>query len=79
MSKLASSCYLPFQHVINQGEQVTWYNDDAAAHAVTSGNPTDGPDGIFSSGLISSGGSFSHTFSNPGTFDYFDIVHPWAL
>jgi len=72
-----SSCFLPFQHVINQGEQVTWYNDDAVAHTVTSGNPVDGPDGIFESFLILSGASFSHTFNSVGTFDYFSLLQPW--
>ncbi len=72
-----SSCFLPFQHVINQGVKVDWYNDDAVAHTVTSGTPGGGPDGIFESFLILSGESFSHTFESSRTVDYFSLLQPW--
>jgi len=72
-----SSCFLPSPHVINQGEQVTWYNDDVVSHTVTSGTPGGGPDGIFESFSILSGESFSHTFQSSRTVDYFSLLQPW--
>jgi predicted secreted protein with PEFG-CTERM motif len=60
------------------GGTVTWENVDNAAHTVTSGSPADGPDGVFDSSLIMAGGAtFSHTFDDAGTYDYFCMVHPW--
>jgi hypothetical protein len=35
------------------------------------------PDGIFDSGLFDPGESWSRTFYNPGTYNYFCTIHPW--
>ena len=59
------------------GNTVSWVNNDEQIHTVTSGTPTGGPDGLFDSEIISSGGSFHQTFDTEGTFDYYCIVHPW--
>jgi len=59
------------------GDEVVWKNADTAAHTVTSGTPTTGPDGIFDSGLFAPGKSFPHTFTERGNFPYYCIVHPW--
>jgi len=73
-----NSCFDPNPVTIAMGGTVTWENTDNAAHTVTSGSPTDGPDGVFDSSLIMAGGaSFSHTFDDVGTYDYFCMVHPW--
>ena len=62
---------------IKQSEKVRWINKDSAAHTITSGTPEKGPDGSFDSSLFMSGNSFEVTFTLPGTFDYFCMVHPW--
>ena len=73
-----NSCFDPNPVTIAMGGTVTWENTDTAAHTVTSGSPADGPDGVFDSSLIMAGGaSFSHTFDDAGTYDYFCMVHPW--
>ena len=73
-----NSCFDPNPVTIAMGGTVTWENVDNAAHTVTSGSPADGPDGVFDSSLIMAGGaSFSHTFDDAGTYDYFCMVHPW--
>ena len=72
-----NECYMPHKIIISRGSTVSWSNDDTAAHTVTSGTPEEGPDGIFDSGLFMAGNTFSHTFENAGTFDYFCMVHPW--
>ena len=61
------------------GTKVIWENADSTIHTVTSGNPNDGPDGLFDSELISAGDVFEYTFTNPGTVDYYCIVHPWMV
>ena len=61
------------------GTKVIWENNDNTIHTVTSGNPSEGPDGLFDSDLISAGDSFEYTFTNPGKIDYYCIVHPWMI
>ncbi len=62
---------------INIGDEVVWKNADTAAHTVTSGTPTDGPDEMFDSGLFAPGKSFSFTFTEKGQYPYYCLVHHW--
>lgn len=73
----SKECYTPSEVTVDVGSEVMWSNDDSASHTVTSGNPTDGTDGIFDSGLFLSGQTFSHKFEESGEFPYFCLVHPW--
>ena len=72
-----NECYIPETVTINAGDTVSWINSDTAAHTVTSGTPTDGPDGIFDSSLVMGGATFDVTFDESGSYDYFCMVHPW--
>jgi plastocyanin len=75
----SNSCFSPASSIINVGDTVEWKNTDTAAHTVTSGSPADGPSGAFDSSLIMGGASFTHTFDEAGTYDYFCMVHPWMV
>jgi len=77
--EVSNSCFIPSTLTINLGENVVWFNQDSAAHTVTSGTPQDGPDGEFDSSLFMAGQTFSHTFVQGGTYDYFCMVHPWMI
>jgi plastocyanin len=69
-------CYIPSTIMIEKGKQVTWVNQDSAFHSVTSGfyeTPTD----LFDSGHLDPFESFTLTFDELGTFDYFCTLHPW--
>ncbi len=72
-----NECYLPEDVSIHAGDTVIWINADTAAHTVTSGSPTDGPDGTFDSSLVMAGATFEITFDDSGSYDYFCMVHPW--
>ena len=72
-----NSCFYPYEQTIDAGDEIIWFNDDSAAHTVTSGNPTDGPDGTFDSSLFGPGKLFSHKFVKSGTYDYFCSIHLW--
>jgi len=74
-----NECFIPYEVSISSGGEVIWNNVDSAAHTVTSGNPSDGPDGVFDSSLFMSGTTFSHTFDEAGTYEYFCMVHPWMI
>ena len=72
-----NSCYVPSTITVDEDSSLTWYNADAAAHTVTSGTPGGGPDGVFDSGMMMAGNSFSNQFDMDGTFNYFCLLHPW--
>jgi len=71
-------CYDPSSLTIFVGGEIIWKNNDNSAHTVTSGNIIEGPDGIFDSGLIKSGETFSFRFEKSGNYSYFCMIHPWA-
>jgi plastocyanin len=52
------------------GTTVKWTNKDNVPHTVTSAT------GDWDSGQLSNGQSFSHTFTQAGTFAYQCTVHP---
>lgn len=56
--------------VIGSNNTVTWVNNDNAVHTVTDS-------GVFDSGLIQPGQSWTHTFTTPGTYLYRCTIHPW--
>ena len=74
-----NECYIPASVTVNVGDTVEWINVDTAAHTVTSGVPADGPSGVFDSSLIMVNASFAVTFEEPGSYDYFCMVHPWMV
>lgn len=74
-----NECYLPADITINAGDTVEWVNVDTAAHTVTSGNLADGPSRVFDSSLVMGSASYSFTFNDAGSYDYFCMVHPWMV
>jgi plastocyanin len=74
-----NECYIPFNVSTSVGQEITWSNDDSAAHTVTSGTPSNGPDGNFDSSLFMSGGTYSVTLDTAGEYPYFCMVHPWMV
>ncbi|MDH3611207.1 MAG: plastocyanin/azurin family copper-binding protein [Nitrosopumilus sp.] len=71
-------CYDPSSLIIFTGGEIIWKNNDSSSHTVTSGNIIEGPNGIFDSGLINSGETFSFKFEEAGKYEYFCMIHPWA-
>lgn len=61
----------PANITVEPGTTVTWVQNGDNPHTTTS------YDGLWDSGIIEggSGGSFSFTFDEPGTYDYFCIPH----
>ena len=70
------SCYVPTIITVKQGNQVTWSNEDVAFHTVTSGF-YDEPSALFDSGHLDPFESYTLTFDETGTYDYFCTLHPW--
>lgn len=70
------SCYIPSKISIKSGDSVTWLNEDAAFHSVTSGYYGN-QSGLFDSEYLDPEESFTFIFKNPGVYDYFCTLHPW--
>ena len=56
--------------VIGVNNTITWINNDNAIHTVTD-------IGVFDSGNLGFGQSWSYTFTTPGTYQYHCTIHPW--
>jgi plastocyanin len=70
MVVIANLAFDPSAIIVPTGTTVAWTNDDSVPHTVTS------TDGVFDSGILDPGGSFSFTFNEPGSFDYVCQLHP---
>jgi len=58
--------------VIGVNNTVMWVNNDVSIHTVTSV-----PAGLFDSGNLNTGQSWTYTFKTPGTYQYHCIYHGW--
>ncbi|MBA4169310.1 MAG: cupredoxin family copper-binding protein [Chloroflexi bacterium] len=68
--EIADFAFAPATLTITVGDTVTWTNEDAVAHTATSTT------GVFDSGDLEQGESYSVTFTAPGTYDYLCTPHP---
>ena len=75
--ELTNLCFVPAIATANVGDKIIFLNGDNAPHTSTSGTAASGPDGIWDSGLQQPGVDFVFMATNPGTYDYFCMVHPW--
>lgn len=69
-------CYIPPNIVVEKGKSVTWLNEDSSFHSVTSGFYPE-PSGLFDSGHLDPYQSYTLSFDEFGTYDYFCTLHPW--
>ena len=60
--------FSPSPLTVNQGETVRWQNNGPSPHTTTSA-------GLWDSGAIAQGGTFTRTFNTPGTFNYVCTLH----
>src|SRR3712207_234399 len=69
--RMEDNFFSPANITVEPGTTVTWVQSGNNPHTTTS------YDGLWDSGMIEggSGGTFSFTFKEPGTYDYFCIPH----
>lgn len=73
-STMTTDAFSPNPIQVSVGTTVTWTNNDAEPHTVNAGeNAT--PSGLFNS-YIPPAGTFQRTFTEPGEYPYFCILHP---
>ena len=75
--ELTNLCFIPATAIAHVGDKIIFLNGDDSPHTSTSGTAASGPNGIWDSGLQQPGVDFVFLATNPGTFDYFCMVHPW--
>lgn len=63
--------FSPGTTTIHVGDTVTWTNTGKQPHSATANGNS------FNTGILEPGGSASHTFTKPGTYTYFCLVHPF--
>lgn len=56
---------------INKGDTIVWKNDDSVPHQIQGDELTDLKSPIMGNGL-----TYSFTFNNVGTFNYYCTIHP---
>ena len=62
--------FRPATAMVKPGTTVTWTNRDSVAHTATSDT------GVFGSGVLSRGGTYSYVFRRAGTYHYHCRIHP---
>jgi plastocyanin len=67
----SSFFFQPSALTIQGGASVTWRNDASVAHQIVSNT------GAFSSSVLNPGDSYTHQFSQPGTYAYHCGIHPF--
>ncbi len=66
--------FVPQVLTVNLGTTVTWTHNGSVVHTVTEGSSAAGsPE--FDSGNMTNGDTFTHTFNDLGTVDYYCIPH----
>ena len=88
---IVNFAYNPADITVPVGTTVTWVNQDSVGHTVTEGDPTSPKSAnlrLFDSSgealtgkvaLIGPGQTWSYTFTTPGTYEYYCIVHPYMI
>ncbi|GAB2743134.1 cupredoxin domain-containing protein [Kitasatospora kifunensis] len=68
--------FSPAALTVKAGTTVTWTNTDPDAHTVTSKQGSGGP---LNSAPLTTGATYSYTFTAPGTYPYFCTIHPFMV
>src|SRR5438132_10815896 len=68
---IAKFAFAPATITISAGQSITWTNADPVDHTTTS------DDKIWDCGSLAPNGSFTQTFSQPGTYAYHCTIHPF--
>ena len=61
--QIMDSAFVPSQVVIHKGTTVSWVNKDGTLHKIEGMN--------FESNILKKGGSYSHTFTKAGVYEYY--------
>lgn len=69
---ISNFSFNPAEVTVKAGTTIVWTNQDNVGHTVTSDT------GLFDSGILNNGGTFSFTFTQAGTYPYYCRPHGGA-
>ena len=69
-AKIDNFTFVPARLTVKAGTTVTWRNEDDIPHTIASAAR------LFKSKALDTDDSFSFTFTEPGTYEYFCSLHP---
>ena len=70
---ISNFAFNPSVLTVKTGTAVTWMNNDGALHTITSDAAAPA---AFASDPLSTGASYTFTFTQPGTYTYHCSIHP---
>ncbi|MBI2897855.1 MAG: hypothetical protein HYY06_30130 [Deltaproteobacteria bacterium] len=73
--RIIGMAFVPKRLEIAPGTTVRWTNEDAVAHTVTEGRRSSPVAPAWSSPYLPGGGVWERYFGDPGSWDYYCIVH----
>ncbi|HZR98155.1 MAG TPA: cupredoxin family copper-binding protein [Chloroflexota bacterium] len=68
---MRNNSYNPDSLTVPAGTMVRWVNDDGDVHTISQIG------GGFDSGLVFTRDSWSYTFNDPGTYEFYCLPHPY--
>jgi plastocyanin len=68
---MRNTAYINARIEIVVGSTIIWTNNDAMPHTVTA------TDKSFDSGMLNAGKTWQHTFTKPGTYNFYCMPHPF--
>jgi plastocyanin len=71
--QIKNFAFSPATLTVKAGTTVTWTNQDTDAHTVTS----TGSGGPLKSAALSTGQTYTYTFTTAGTYSYLCTIHPF--
>jgi plastocyanin len=72
---ISGMAFSPASLTVAVGTTVTWTNNDAIAHTVTSDSSLFDSGAITASGGYGGGGTYNYTFTTAGTYNYHCTIH----
>jgi glucose/arabinose dehydrogenase/plastocyanin len=72
---IVGSSFSPSSITVTAGDSVRWVQQDGIAHTSTSGTPPGTPDGLWDSGFLSLGQTFTQPFPTAGSFPFYCQPH----
>ena len=72
--------FSPSTVTVQSGDSVRWtMRDEFTSHTSTSGTPPGTADGLWDSGFLATGQTFTRAFSQAGTFPYYCVPHAFSM
>ena len=73
---MQNTAFQPASFTLTVGDTLRWTNRDGVPHTFTAGTPLNSQPEVFDSPFLGQGEAFSFTFTQPGEYRFYCVVHP---